>query len=105
MTAVGSPFATSFAKDGPERTAMYGWSGTGSTSSSTSLIVMSVSSSMPFATQTMGVPAWTCRFASIATCRTACDGTASDDQLRALQRLRDVVGGVQRRRGAPTPGR
>ena len=77
VTAVGSPFATSFAKDGPERTAMYGWSGTGSTSSITSLMVMSVSSSMPFATQTMGMPAWTWRFASMITWRTACDGTAS----------------------------
>ena len=56
---------------------MYGWSGTGRTSSSTSLMVMSESSSMPFATQTIGVPAWTCRFDSIATGRTACDGTAS----------------------------
>ncbi len=77
VTAVGSPFATSVANDGPESTARYGWSGTGRTSSITSLIVMSVSSSIPFATQTMGVPAWTCRFASIATCRTACDGTAT----------------------------
>ena len=57
VTAVGSPFATSRAKEGPERTAMYGCSGTGRTSSSTSLMVMSVSVSMPLATQTMGVPA------------------------------------------------
>ena len=40
-------------------------------------MVMSVSSSIPLATQTMGVPAWTWRFISMATGRTTCDGTAS----------------------------
>ncbi len=38
---------------------------------------MSDSSSIPFATHTIGVPAWMWRFASIVTWRTACDGTAT----------------------------
>ncbi len=50
--------------------------GTGSTSSSTSLMVMSVSTSMPFATEQSGTPGWRRRFASMATLLTTGEGTA-----------------------------
>jgi len=104
VTAVGSPLATSFAKEGPESTARYGCSGTGSTSSSTSLMVMSVSSSMPFATQTIGTPAWMLRFASMVTCRMACEGTASTISSAPSSAL--ATSGLACREGGRTaPGR
>ena len=53
VTAVGRPFATSLAKDGPERTA---GEACGASSASTSVISLSVPRSIPFEHSATGVP-------------------------------------------------